>query len=87
MREYKKIHSSARPQDIEITSNAVYIAKNITPYEEIIDGRTVTGYEYDCEDYTKDEYLVKLARENEELRRDLVDTQLALYELYVGDTK
>ena len=72
MREYKKIHSAARPQDIEITQNAVYIAKNITPYEETIDGRVVTGYEYDCEDYTKDEYLLhqneKITSLEEELK-------------------
>ena len=58
MKEYIKIHSAARPQEIEITPTAVYIATNITPYEEIIDGRTITGFEYDCIDYTKDEYLV-----------------------------
>ncbi len=72
MKEYTKIHSAARPQDIEITQNAVYIAKNITPYEETIDGRVVTGYEYDCEDYTKDEYLIhqneKIASLEEELK-------------------
>lgn len=72
MKEYIKIHSTARPQDIEITQNAVYIAKNITPYEETIDGRVVTGYEYDCEDYTKDEYLIhqneKITSLEEELK-------------------
>lgn len=72
MKEYLKIHSTARPQDIEITQNAVYIAKNITPYEETIDGRVVTGYEYDCEDYTKDEYLIhqneKITSLEEELK-------------------
>ena len=72
MKEYIKIHSAARPQDIEITPNAVYIAKNITPYEETIDGRVVTGYEYDCEDYTKDEYLIyqneKITSLEEELK-------------------
>lgn len=72
MKKYIKIHSTARPQDIEITQNAVYIAKNITPYEETIDGRVVTGYEYDCEDYTKDEYLIhqneKITSLEEELK-------------------
>jgi len=34
MKEYKKVRSSARPQEIEITNNAVYLAKNIAPYEE-----------------------------------------------------
>ena len=72
MKQYTKIHSIARPKDIEITQNAVYIAKNITPYEETIDGRVVAGYEYDCDDYTKDEYLIyqneKITSLEEELK-------------------
>lgn len=58
MKVYNKVHSTARPLDIEITANAVYVASNITPYEEEIDGRTISGYEYTCTDYTKDEYLI-----------------------------
>ena len=85
MKEYKKIHSSARPKDIEITANAVYIVSNVTPYEEDFDGRVVTGYEYDCIEYTKDEYLVKLAEENADLRQQIIDTQLALVEIYEGE--
>lgn len=58
MKVYNKVHSIARPLDIEITANAVYVASNITPYEEEIDGRIISGYEYTCTDYTKDEYLI-----------------------------
>ena len=58
MKEYKKIHSTVRPQEIEITPTAVYIATNITPYEEQMDGRTINGYTYNCIEYTKDEYLL-----------------------------
>jgi hypothetical protein len=37
----------------------VLVASNITPYEEqTVDGRTVSGFEYDCTQYTKDEYLL-----------------------------
>lgn len=72
MKEYNKIHSTARPQDIEMTANMVYIAKNITPYEEEVDGYTLTGFEYDCTEYTKDEYLIlqnqKIASLAEELQ-------------------
>ena len=58
MKEYQNVRSSARPQDIEITNNAVYLAKNIAPYEEDLGGRVVNGFEYDCIEYTKDEYLI-----------------------------
>lgn len=84
MKVYNKVHSIARPLDIEITANAVYVASNITPYEEEIDGRIISGYEYTCTDYTKDEYLVKLAQENVNLKQQILDTQLALTEIYEG---
>lgn len=79
-----KGRSSTQPQEIEITANQVIIASNITPYNEEVDGHTRTGFEYDYEVYSKDEYLVKLARENAQLKQDIIDTQLALVELYEG---
>ena len=82
-----KVRSALRPKDVEIMGDQVLIASDITPYEEEIDGHTRTGYEYDCDTYSKDEYLIKLARENEQLKQDIIDTQLALVELYeAGDT-
>lgn len=53
-----KVRSSIEPQPIEMTATHVLIASNITPYEEEIDGHVITGYEYDCQQYTKDEYLI-----------------------------
>lgn len=78
MKEYKKIHSAVRPQEIEITPTAVYIATNITPYEEIIDGRTITGFEYDCIDYTKDEYLVYQNSKINDLQEELQAAKILL---------
>lgn len=78
MKEYKKIHSAVRPQEVEITPNAVYIAKNITPYEEIIDGRTITGFEYDCIDYTKDEYLIHQNEKINSLQEELQAAKILL---------
>lgn len=77
-----KVRSSMRPQDITITANSVLVASNITPYEETFGDRKVSGYEYECTEYTKDEYLVLLAHENATLKQDILDTQLALVELY-----
>lgn len=80
-----KVRSKVRPQEIEITSDKVAIASNITPYREEFDDRIMEGYEYDCEIITKDEYLLRLAHENAELRQEILDTQLALVELYEGE--
>jgi len=52
-----KIRSSVRPNDVEFTPNSVLVASNITPYNEVVDGRTLTGFEYECTEYSKDEYL------------------------------
>lgn len=81
-----KVRSAIEPQEIEIIGNFVYVASNITPYAETVDGRVNRGYEYECEKYSKDEYLIKLARENANLKQEIIDTQLALVELYeAGD--
>lgn len=80
----KRVRSIARPQEIEFTDKAVFVASNITPYEEVIDGYELHGYDYDYEEYTRDEYLMKLAQDNADLRQSLIDTQMALVELYEG---
>lgn len=63
MKNLGKIRSTNRPQDIEMTGNSVFIATNITSYNKNIDGYIEEGYEYNCVEYTKDEYLVSLAQE------------------------
>ena len=52
----KKVRSSVRPQPVEFVGDTVLVASNITEYEEEIGDRTLVGFEYDCEEYTKNEY-------------------------------
>lgn len=77
-----KVRSTVKPPEFEITPTSIFVASNITPYKEEFDGRVFEGYEYDCTEYTKDEYLLQLARENAELKQNVLDTQMALVELY-----
>lgn len=63
MKNLGKIRSTNRPQDIEMTENSVFVASNITEYNKNIDGYIEEGYEYDCIEYTKDEYLLSLAQQ------------------------
>ena len=81
MINYGRQSGSARPKEIEITDTSVFLATNIEPYEEEIDGYSVSGYHYNYVQYTKNEYIAKL-------HEDIINTQLALcdiYETLMGD--
>lgn len=78
MINYVKIHSTQEPQEIEIKNNYVFCNSNIVPYEEQLDDRIITGYEYDCTQYTKDEYLLLLTTKNKTLEEELAATKILL---------
>lgn len=84
MINYGRIRGATQPREIEVTSKSVLLATNITPYSEEIDGQVFQGFEYDYVEYSMEEYLTKLTNENIQLRQELIDTQLALVELYEG---
>lgn len=51
-------YSTTQPPEVEITSDAVFVASSITPYSKEIEGHTVSGYQYNYKQYTLAEYLV-----------------------------
>ena len=51
-------YSTVRPQDIEMTADSVFIASDITPYSKEIEGHTLSGFQYNYVQYSKDEYLI-----------------------------
>ena len=73
-----KVRSLVQPKEIEITPNYVLIASNITPFEEEVDGRISYGYEYDCQQYTKDEYLIHQGEIIAELASELQAAKILL---------
>ena len=73
-----KVRSSTRPQEIEFTQNYVLVASNITPYEEEFDGHTNSGYEYECTQYTKDEYLIYQSQLISSLSQELAAAKILL---------
>lgn len=73
-----KVRSSIQPQAIEITPDYVLVASNITPYEETFDGRTSSGYEYECTKYTKDEYLIHQNEQIASLAQELAAAKILL---------
>lgn len=54
----KKARSSVEPESLIITPTTVYVTSNVTPYrEEIDEDHILEGYEYDYEEYSKDNYI------------------------------
>lgn len=82
MVNYGKIRSSIAPKGIEVTDTKVFIAENIQEYSEDFDGLIVQGFEYDYVGYDKDEYIKHIGEQNNSLQQQLLETQLALCEIY-----
>ena len=78
MKDYGVIYGATEPPHIEITSNSVFIASNIEPYEEVIDDHTVDGYKYNYKEYTKDEYLLQQSANIASLQEELAATKILL---------
>lgn len=78
MQDFGKVRSNNKPQEIQFTSSSVFIASNIEPYEETIDEHVIQGFEYDLLQYTKDEYLLILAQQNNELKDELQAAKILL---------
>ena len=78
MKDYGKVYSSIRPQDIEITDSAVFLASNIETYSKEFDGHTQEGYEYNLVEYTKDEYLLNQSNKISSLEQELAAAKILL---------
>lgn len=62
MTEIKNVRSSSRPDQIKVNENLVITASNIHEYTEVVDEYTMSGFEYDCVIYSKDEYIAFMAQ-------------------------
>ncbi len=78
MKDYGIITGPVSPQAIEITSNSVFIASNITPYEADVGEHHISGYQYNYKEYTKDEYLLMQANNIAALQEELSAAKILL---------
>lgn len=84
MIEHGKVKSTVSPDPLVVDEHSVWVHSNITPVEEAVGEEVFVGYEYDMVQYSKDEYIKLISENNETLKQQLIDTQLALVELYEG---
>lgn len=82
MIDYGHVRGNDKPEPIHITDSKVFVASNIQKYSEFIDEYLMDGYEYDYKCYYKDEYIQLMGAQYEELQTQLLNTQMALCDLY-----
>ena len=82
MINFGKVKGNSLPQEMEITSNMIYIAKNIEPYTETIDDHVINGYTYDYIGYNKDEYIELLSKKSQKI--DQLEEELAAAKILLG---
>lgn len=75
--------SAAQAQPLVVGIDVVYVHTDITRLDETDDnGNPVEIYSYHEVQYEKNEYIKMLAEKNQTLETNLVDTQMALCEIY-----
>lgn len=83
MVDYGTVRSTVKPDDVEIRETKVFIASNIQEVSENVgEENEFVGYEYGWQEYEKDEYILLQAQRNTTLEKQVVDTQIALCEVY-----
>ena len=83
MKEIKNVQgSSQQAQPLIVNKDTVYVHTNIVQATDE-DGNIVDGlYVYDEIQYTKDEYIKLMDDKNSQLEQEVIDTQMALCDIY-----
>lgn len=83
MIDYGKVRSTVKPESVVIDEFSVWQHTDIQEVSENIgEENEFVGYEYKMVQYTKDEFILNQAAENEALQQQITDTQIALCEVY-----
>ena len=82
MKNYGVQKSSVLPNNFEITDSKVFVYENIEKIISKIEDQEITEYQFNLIGYDKDEYIKIISEKNEELNQQIIDTQLALCEVY-----
>lgn len=84
MTEMGIVRSTVKPNAVEIDDYSVYVNSNIQTVQSTTDSESTTEYEYNQIRYDKNEYIKMIADRNSALESQMVDTQLAICEIYEG---
>lgn len=82
MKHITNIYSNGIPNSVEIFNDQVFVPHDIHEInEETADG-TITGYEFNCDIYTKDEYITLMAQQTARIAQ--LEDELAAAKILLG---
>lgn len=82
MQHITNVRSNEQPQLIQILNNNIIIPSNIHEYNITTDDGAMQGYEYDCDIYNKDEYLIIIAQQAQHIAQ--LQDELAAAKILLG---
>ena len=82
MKKYGLQRSAVEPKAVEITESKVFVTTDIELVALTINEQETREYQFNLVEYDKDEYINIISEKNEELERQMTDTQLALCDVY-----
>ena len=75
------VRSTVKPKELVVDEFSVWVHRNITEISENVgEENEFVGYQYDCVQYEKDEYIKKLSEENTNLMLASAETYETMYQ-------
>jgi hypothetical protein len=75
--------SVEQAKNLIVGKDTVYVHTDIKQIFEDREGKPIDGlYEYHEIQYTKDEYIKLISEQNDKLEQELIDTQIAIVEIF-----
>ena len=82
MTHIENVRGNGVPNSVLMLNNQVVIPSNIHQYSQETDNGTINGYEYDCDIYTKDQYIILMAGQTQKIAE--LEDQLAAAKILLG---
>ena len=82
MVNHGRIRSTVRPEAKVVDEYSVWINTDIQEVEVNMEDDTHTEFEFNQVQYSKDEYIELIDKRNDELEKNITDTQIALCDVY-----
>ncbi len=82
MINHGRVRATETPEAVVVDEFSVWVASNVQSVTVTDEQGERVEYEFSLTQYTKDEYIRALIERNQTLETDIVNTQIALCEVY-----
>ncbi len=82
MKYIEHVYSNGEPKQFEILNDQVYVPINVQKFTKITQDGEISGYEFDCNVYDKDQYILLLAQRTNRIAE--LEDELAAAKILLG---